>query len=50
MASVEGTVRYMAPELRSLIDKDIYQVDISQVDLQKSDVYSLGLVAFQMLT
>jgi serine/threonine protein kinase len=46
MADIEGTVRYMAPELRNLLDKKIYQFDTSNVNLEKVDVYSLGVVAY----
>lgn len=46
MADVEGTIHYMAPEMRSMIDKNVYQFDTSKVDLQKIDVFSLGVVAF----
>ena len=50
MIDVEGTLHYMAPEYRCLLGKNIYQVHASNVNLQKVDVYSLGVVAFQMLT
>jgi serine/threonine protein kinase/tetratricopeptide (TPR) repeat protein len=46
-ATLGGTVAYMAPEhLRALIDRDLTRA--SKVD-QRSDLYSLGMVLFEML-